>query len=181
FAGPGFLAETFNMSQSRGYSSKGTGQVIADTRIGCTTCAQQDAPSTMYAADDAKMVNAPIFHVNGDDPEAVMFVTQIALDYRMTFRKDVVIDLVCYRRHGHNEADEPAVTQPMMYRAVRELPTTRELYARKLAQEGVLDFESAQARVAAYQKALDAGDCVVPNFLPREKSKYRYDDWTPYV
>jgi 2-oxoglutarate dehydrogenase E1 component len=181
FAGQGVVAETFNMSQSRGYSTKGSVHIIVNNQIGFTTSAQQDARSTMYAADVAKMVNAPIFHVNGDDPEAVMFVTQIALDYRMTFRKDVVIDLVCYRRHGHNEADEPAVTQPLMYRAIRELPTTRELYARKLADAGVIDLESAQARVAAYQKALDAGDCVVPNYLPREKSKYHYDDWTPYI
>jgi 2-oxoglutarate dehydrogenase E1 component len=181
FAGQGVVAEMFNMSQARGYTTKGTLHVIVNNQIGFTTSAQHDARSTMYASDMAKMVGAPIFHVNADDPEAVMFVTQIALDYRMTFRKDVVIDLICYRRHGHNEADEPSVTQPMMYRAIRELPTTRELYARKLANEGVLDANDAQERVSTYQKALDAGDCVVPNFLAREQAKHSYDDWTPYI
>ncbi|MFL6653138.1 MAG: 2-oxoglutarate dehydrogenase E1 component [Sulfurifustaceae bacterium] len=181
FAGQGVVAETFNMSQARGYTTKGTVHIIVNNQIGFTTSAAQDARSTTYASDVAKMIGAPIFHVNADDPEAVMFVTQVAIDYRMTFRKDVVIDLICYRRHGHNEADEPAVTQPMMYRAIRQLPTTRDLYARKLAKEGVLDLDSAQERIAAYQKALDAGDSVVPNLLPREKSRHHYDDWTPYI
>jgi 2-oxoglutarate dehydrogenase E1 component len=181
FAGQGVVAETFNMSQSRGYTTKGTIHIIVNNQIGFTTSAQQDARSTMYASDVAKMVGAPIFHVNGDDPEAVMFVTQIALDYRMTFRKDVVIDLVCYRRHGHNEADEPSVTQPMMYHAIRQLPTTRERYAAKLAADGVIDADAAQRRVAEYQRALDAGDIVVPNYIAREQTKYSYDDWAPYI
>jgi 2-oxoglutarate dehydrogenase E1 component len=181
FAGQGVVAETFNMSQARGYSTKGTVHIVVNNQIGFTTSAQQDARSTMYAADVAKMVGAPIFHVNGDDPEAVMFITQIALDYRVTFRKDVVIDLVCYRRHGHNEADEPSVTQPIMYRAIRELPTTRELYARKLIAEGLIDADDAEARISTYQQALDASASVVPNFLPREKARHSYDDWTPYI
>ena len=182
FAGQGVVMESLNMSQSRGFTARGTVHIIVNNQIGFTTSVQSDARSTMYASDVAKMVGAPIFHVNGDDPEAVMFVTQIALDYRMTFRKDVVIDLVCYRRHGHNEADEPAKTQPLMYQHIRQLPTTRELYARKLTAEGVIDADDAQARATAYQKALDAGDSVVPNFLPRENVRYPYYvDWTPYI
>jgi 2-oxoglutarate dehydrogenase E1 component len=181
FAGQGVVMETFNMSQSRGYSTKGTLHVIVNNQIGFTTSAQADARSTLYASDVAKMVGAPIFHVNGDDPEAVLFMAQIALDYRMTFRKDVVIDLVCYRRHGHNEAEDPAVTQPLMYRRIKELPTTRELYARKLAADGAVGPEDGAERVAAYQRALDAGEVVAPNFLPREQVRYSYVDWNPYL
>jgi 2-oxoglutarate dehydrogenase E1 component len=181
FAGQGVVMETFNMSQSRGYSTKGTVHVIVNNQIGFTTSAQADARSTTYASDVAKMVGAPIFHVNGDDPEAVLFVAEIALDYRMTFRKDVVIDLVCYRRHGHNEAEDPAVTQPLMYRRIKELPTTRDLYARKLVAQGVIAEDSATERVAGYQRALDAGEVVAPNFLPRGRVRYSYVDWNPYL
>jgi 2-oxoglutarate dehydrogenase E1 component len=181
FAGQGVVMETFNMSQSRGYSTRGTVHVIVNNQIGFTTSAQADARSTLYASDVAKMVSAPIFHVNGDDPEAVLFVAQIALDYRMTFRKDVVVDLVCYRRHGHNEAEDPAITQPLMYRRIKELPTTRELYARKLTADGAVGPDDGAERVAAYQRALDAGEVVAPNFLPREQVRYSYADWNPYL
>ncbi|HEX7044925.1 MAG TPA: 2-oxoglutarate dehydrogenase E1 component [Burkholderiales bacterium] len=181
FAGQGVVMETFNMSQARGYSNKGTLHIIVNNQIGFTTSAPHDARSTRYASDVAKMIEAPIFHVNGDDPEAVLFAAEIALDYRMTFRKDVVIDLVCYRRHGHNEAEEPSVTQPVMYRRIKELPTTRELYARKLAAEGVIEAADAEQRFSAYQKALEAGDVVAPNFLPREQVRYSYTDWNPYI
>ena len=181
FAGQGVVMETLNMSQSRGYSTKGTVHVIVNNQIGFTTSAQADARSTLYAADVAKMVGAPIFHVNGDDPEAVLFIAQIALDYRMTFRKDVVIDITCYRRHGHNEAEDPAVTQPLMYRRIKELPTSRELYARKLEAEGVIEVDGGAERIAAYQRALDAGEVVAPNFLTREQVHYSYVDWNPYL
>ena len=181
FAGQGVVMETLNMSQSRGYSTKGTIHVIVNNQIGFTTSAQADARSTMYAADVAKMVGAPIFHVNGDDPEAVLFVGQVALDYRMTFRKDVVIDLTCYRRHGHNEAEDPSVTQPLMYRRIKELPTTRELYARKLVAEGVIEENGGAERIASYQAALDAGEVVAPHFLPRDQVRYSYVDWNPYL
>ncbi len=181
FAAQGVVMETLNLSQARGYSTRGTVHVIVNNQIGFTTSAPHDARSMPYASDVAKMIEAPIFHVNGDDPEAVLFAAQIALDYRMTFRKDVVIDLVCYRRHGHNEAEEPSITQPVMYRRIKELPTTRELYARTLIAAGLTDAADAQQRVAAYQRALDAGDVVAPNFLPREQVRHSYTDWNPYL
>ncbi len=182
FAGQGVVMETFNMSQSRGYSTKGTVHIVLNNQIGFTTSHQQDARSTLYCSDIAKVVGAPIFHVNGDDPEAVLFVTQIAFDYRMTFHKDVVIDLYCYRRHGHSEADEPTVTQPLMYRRIRELPTTRALYAQRLSQARVTGADEAAVVGQEYQQQLESGVCVAPRILPKEKAGYAYGtDWSPYV
>jgi len=182
FAGQGVVMETFNMSQSRGFSTKGTVHIIVNNQIGFTTSQQQDARSTLYSSDVAKMVNAPIFHVNADDPEAVAFVAQLALNYRMTYRKDVVIDLVCYRRHGHSEADEPTVTQPLMYQRIQEQPTCRALYAQKLIDEGQLDIEQEAARRLFYRQSLDAGDCVAPEVIPKHQTKYPYAaDWTAYL
>jgi 2-oxoglutarate dehydrogenase E1 component len=182
FAGQGVVMETFSMSQARGYSTKGTVHIVVNNQIGFTTSQQQDARSTPYCTDIAKVVDAPIFHVNGDDPEAVLFVTEIAFDYRMTFHKDVVIDLYCYRRHGHSEADEPTVTQPLMYQRIRELPTTRALYAQRLAQAGVASAETAAGMVRRYQEQLDVGAGVTPHVVSREEAGYAYGtDWTRYV
>lgn len=182
FAGQGVVMETFNMSQARGYSTKGTVHVIVNNQIGFTTSHQQDARSTLYASDVAKMVGAPIFHVNADDPEACLFIAQVAIDYRMTFRKDVVIDLVGYRRHGHSEADEPTVTQPVMYRRIRELPTVRAQYARRLVDDGVITPANGDERVAAYSRALDAGAPVMPQYVRREQARYPHSpDWSPYL
>jgi len=182
FAGQGVVMETFNMSQSRGYSTKGTVHIVINNQIGFTTSLQQDARSTLYSTDIAKAVSAPIFHVNSDDPEAVLFVTQIALDYRMTFHKDVIIDLFCYRRHGHSEADEPTVTQPVMYRRIRELPTVRTIYAKRLMQSGVLTDEAAEEMPRAYQQRLESGVNVAPHLLDKGKSEYAHAaDWYPYA
>ncbi|MEM7292015.1 MAG: 2-oxoglutarate dehydrogenase E1 component [Pseudomonadota bacterium] len=182
FAGQGVVMETFNMADSRGYSTKGTIHIIVNNQIGFTTSNKLDSRSTFYSSDVAKMINAPIFHVNGDDPEAVFFVTQLALDFRMQFKKDVIIDMICYRRHGHNEADEPSATQPMMYKAIKALPTTRKLYGDKLTEEGVIAAGEADAMVASFRDELDAGHCVAENILEDANLGNEYTiDWRPYL
>ena len=182
FAGQGVVMETLNMSQTRGFSTKGTIHVVINNQIGFTTSTQKDARSTYYCTDVVKMVDAPIFHENGDDPDAVFFVTQLALDYRMTFQKDVVIDLVCYRRHGHNEADEPAVTQPMMYRHIRALPTTRALYASRLQSDGVIGEADARAMQQEVRARLEAGECMIAQIMPTHQVDTKYAvDWQPYL
>ncbi len=181
FSGQGVVMETFNMSQSRGFSTKGTIHIIINNQIGFTTSNQDEARSTLYCTDVAKMVNAPIFHVNADDPEAVMFVTRMAMDYRMRFFKDVIIDLVCYRRHGHSEADEPMATQPLMYQHISKLPTCRELYANRLKAEGLVDEGAIQDFIQRYRQALEQEHPVVDNLIPAEEANYPYvADWSDY-
>ena len=158
FAGQGVVMELLQMSQARGFAVGGTLHIVVNNQIGFTTSERDDARSTLYCTDVAKMVEAPVLHVNGDHPEAVVFCAQLAFDFRQRFGKDVVIDLVCYRRNGHNEADEPAATQPLMYQKIRAMPTTRELYARKLVADGVLEDADAQAMADAYRDKLDAGE-----------------------
>jgi 2-oxoglutarate dehydrogenase E1 component len=182
FSGQGVVMETLQMSQSRGYSTKGTIHIIVNNQIGFTTSNRNDVRSTQYCTDIAKMIDAPIFHVNGDDPEAVVMVTRLAFDYRMAFKKDVVIDMVCYRRHGHNEADEPKATQPMMYKTIHALDTTRGIYAKQLVDETVVTQAQADEMVADVRKALEAGGCVVPHKLADEAvDASEYMDWKPYV
>lgn len=180
FAGQGVVMETFQMSQTRAYKTGGTVHIVINNQIGFTISRADDARSTEYATEIAKMVQAPIFHVNGDDPEAVLFVTQMALDFRMQFHRDVVIDLFCYRRHGHNEADEPSGTQPLMYQAISKHKTPRSLYAEELVKQSVITEAEAQQRVDEYRDDLDNGRHVVRS-LVKEPNKALFVDWTPYI
>jgi 2-oxoglutarate dehydrogenase E1 component len=180
FAGQGVVMETFQLSQTRAFKTGGTIHIVINNQVGFTTSKKEDARSTEYCTDVAKMVQAPIFHVNGDDPEAVRFVTQLALDYRNEFNKDVVIDLVCYRRRGHNEADEPSGTQPLMYSKIKSQKTTRELYGERLVQEGVITADESKALDQDYRKALENGKHVAKS-LVMEPNRQMYVDWTPYL
>ncbi|NMY38680.1 MULTISPECIES: 2-oxoglutarate dehydrogenase E1 component [unclassified Pseudomonas] len=180
FAGQGVVMETFQMSQTRGFKTGGTVHLVINNQVGFTISNPLDSRSTEYCTDVAKMIQAPILHVNGDDPEAVMFVTQLAIDYRMQFKRDVVIDLFCYRRRGHNEADEPNGTQPLMYQQIAKQRTTRELYADRLTQEGVVDADRVQAKIDEYRNALDNGLHVVKS-LVKEPNKELFVDWRPYL
>jgi 2-oxoglutarate dehydrogenase E1 component len=182
FSGQGVVMELFQMSQARGYAVGGTIHIVVNNQVGFTTSNPLDTRSTHYCTDVAKIVSAPVLHVNGDDPEAVLFCAQVALDYRQTFKRDVVIDLVCYRRHGHNEADEPAATQPLMYQIIRARPTTRELYARKLEAEGVIAAGEAKALSDSYRAALEQGRPVVAELTTVDPSQAGVAvDWTPYL
>ena len=180
FAGQGVVMETFQMSQTRAYRTGGTVHIVVNNQVGFTTSRREDSRSTEYCTDVAKMVQAPIFHVNADDIEAVNFVTQLAMDYRYEFKRDIVIDLICYRRRGHNEADEPSATQPLMYAQITQQKTTRALYAAKLVSEGMLSDADAKGMEEAYRAALDAGQPVVKT-LVREPDSKLFVDWTPYL
>ncbi len=188
FAGQGVVMETMQLSQARGFYTGGTLHLIINNQVGFTTSEPSDTRSTMYCSDVAKMLEAPIFHVNGDDPEAVLFVTRLAAAYRQRFHKDVVIDLVCYRRLGHNEADEPAATQPVMYKVIRQHPTTRKIYADKLVAEGVLSDAEANELVEEYRRRLDEGHPTTQSTLGMIGNKYTVDwsryqttDWTEHT
>ena len=186
FSGQGVVMEAFNMAQTRGYRIHGTIHIVINNQIGFTTSTQFDSRSTYYPTDVAKMINAPILHVNGDDPEAVIFAAQVAMDYRLQFKKDIVIDLVCYRRHGHNEADEPAMTQPVMYAKIRNMKTTQELYAEKLSNEGLISGSEAKERIQAYKDRLSAGQPAVntldyssvPEHFKVSWDAFKGRDWT---
>ena len=180
FSGQGVVFETFQMSQTRAYKTGGTVHIVINNQVGFTTSRAEDARSTHYCTDVAKFVGAPVFHVNGDDPEAVMFVTQLAMDYRYEFNKDVVIDLVCYRRRGHNETDEPSSTQPLMYQIIKKHKTTRTLYAAQLVNEGVLTQAESDAMASSYRASLDQGEQVVNELVSTPDSSL-FVDWSPYL
>ena len=178
FIGLGVNQATFNMSQTRGYSTGGTIHFVINNQVGFTTSDPRDTRSTLYCTDIAKMVSAPILHVNGDDPEAVCHAAQIALDYRTTFQKDIVIDLVCYRKLGHNEGDDPTLTQPLMYKKVAAHPGSRAVYAEQLIKEGVVTKEEAEKLISDYRAAMDKGDRI-QEILPEQKREHAVD-WSKY-
>ncbi|MEO6270566.1 MAG: 2-oxoglutarate dehydrogenase E1 component, partial [Lautropia sp.] len=180
FAGQGVVMETLNLTETRGYGTRGTVHIVINNQIGFTTSDARDSRSTLYCTDVVKSIEAPVLHVNGDDPEAVVFATKIALDYRMQFRKDVVVDIICFRKLGHNEQDTPSVTQPLMYKKISQHPGTRSLYADKLVAQGVVEEAYGQGLMNGFRDAMDAGkhtyDPVITNF----KSKFAVD-WLPFL
>jgi 2-oxoglutarate dehydrogenase E1 component len=180
FIGQGVVTETLGLSKTPAYGTGGTIHVVVNNQIGFTTSHPQEARSTLYCTEVAKLIQAPIFHVNGDDPDAVLFVTRLALDYRMTFHNDVVIDLVCYRRQGHNEADEPMMTQPEMYQRIRSIPTTRALYAERLQEDGLIDAARPEQLREEYRQSLDQGRVVVREFLHGSRTGYEAH-WEQYL
>jgi 2-oxoglutarate dehydrogenase E1 component len=180
FAGQGVVTETFQLSQTNGFRTGGTVHIVINNQIGFTTSRPSDSRSTDYCSDVAKMIEAPIFHVNADDPEKVLFVTRLALQYRQKFKKDVVIDLVCYRRHGHNEADEPSATQPIMYGRIREHETTRALYAEKLVAQQIIGTEGVDALQDAYRDRLDRGEPVPKSTLGMIGNEFTVN-WSKYL
>ena len=180
YSGQGVVMETLNLAQTRGFGTGGTVHIIVNNQIGFTTSDPRDVRSTLYSSDISKMLEVPIFHVNGDDPEAVCLATEIALDYRMKFGRDVVIDLVCYRRLGHNEQDEPMVTQPLMYKCIHQHPTTRKIYSDKLAAEKVIPADGGDAMVQNFRTALDGGFHTNQTILSNYKPPFEVD-WKRYL
>lgn len=179
FAGQGVVMETFSMSQARWFMVGGSIHIVINNQVGFTTSNTKDSRSTIYCTDVAKMVEAPILHVNGNDPEAAYFAGLFAIDYRNTFKRDIVIDLVCYRRHGHNEADEPSATQPVMYKVIKAMPTPALIYAKKLVSEGLIDEELEKNIANAYRQALDEGKTVVK--VDNNKSAEFPVNWDPFM
>ena len=180
FAGQGVVMETFQMSQTRGFKTGGSVHIIVNNQIGFTTHKQIDARSTEYCTEVAKMIQAPILHVNGDDPEAVIFATQLAADYRMEFRKDVVIDLICYRRRGHNEAEEPMKTQPLMYQKIRAQNTVCAAFSEKMVADGVVQTDAIDAMTERYRSRLESGESVALDLVHEPDTKL-FVDWAPYL
>ncbi len=180
FAGQGVVMETLALAQTRGYFTGGTVHVVINNQIGFTTSDPRDTRSTLYCTDVVKMVEAPVLHVNGDDPEAVVLATQMALDYRQEFSKDVVVDIVCFRKLGHNEQDTPALTQPLMYKKIAQHPGTRKMYADKLVAQGILTPEGPDAIAKAFRAAMDEGKHAHSPVLTNYKSKFAVD-WAPFL
>jgi 2-oxoglutarate dehydrogenase E1 component len=180
FAGQGVVMETLNLAQTRGYGTGGTVHIVINNQIGFTTSDPRDSRSTLYCSDVVKMIEAPVLHINGDDPEAVVLATQIAMDYRVQFKKDIVLDIICYRKLGHNEQDTPALTQPLMYKKIGQHPGTRKLYADKLAAQGTIALDAGDKMVAAFRDAMDAGKHTVDPVISNFKNKYAVD-WLPFL
>ncbi len=180
FAGQGVVMETLNLAQTRGYGTGGTVHIVINNQIGFTTSDPRDTRSTLYCSDVVKMIEAPVLHVNGDDPEAVIHATQIALDFRMQFQKDVVVDIICFRKLGHNEQDTPALTQPLMYKKIGQHPGTRKVYADKLAMQGTIEADGGDLMVKDYRQAMDEGRRTIDPVISNYKNKYAVD-WMPFL
>jgi 2-oxoglutarate dehydrogenase E1 component len=180
FGGQGVVQETLAFSQTRGYRTGGTVHIVINNQIGFTTSDPRDLRSTWYCSDVVKMIEAPVLHVNGDDPEAVVWAMQLCMDYRAEFKKDVVLDIVCFRKLGHNEQDTPALTQPLMYKKIAAHPGTRKLYADRLVAQGAIPADLPDAMVKAYRAAMDEGRHTVDPVLTNFKSKYA-TDWSPFL
>jgi 2-oxoglutarate dehydrogenase E1 component len=179
FAGQGVIMETLALAQTRGYYTGGTVHIVINNQVGFTTSDPRDSRSTLYCTDAVKMIESPVLHVNADDPEAVVFATQLALEYRQQFKHDVVLDIICFRKLGHNEQDTPSLTQPLMYKKIAQHPGTRKLYADKLAAQG-LGESLGDDMVKAYRAAMDAGKHMEELTISNYKNKYAVD-WSPYV
>jgi 2-oxoglutarate dehydrogenase E1 component len=179
-AGQGVNQEMLNFAQTRGYGVGGTVHIVVNNQVGFTTSDPRDYRSGHYCTDIFKMVDAPIFHVNGDDPEAVALVTQLAVEYRQQFQKNVVIDIICFRKLGHNEQDEPMVTQPLMYKIIAKHPGTRKLYGDKLIAEGVLPADGPDQMIAQFRQHLDKGELLYNPVLAGYKHPNTID-WTPFL
>src|SRR5918993_4183128 len=180
FAGQGVVMETLALAETRGYFTGGTVHIVINNQIGFTTSDPRDVRSTLYCTDVVKMIECPVLHVNGDDPEAVVLATQLALDFRQEFNSDVVIDIVCFRRLGHNEQDTPAVTQPLMYKKIAQHPGTRKVYADKLITQGTISAEQAEQMLKDFRAAMDAGRSTSDPVLTNYKSKFAVD-WSPFL
>ncbi|MDB5855160.1 MAG: sucA [Herminiimonas sp.] len=180
FAGQGVVMETLNLAQTRGYFTGGTVHIVINNQIGFTTSDPRDSRSTLYCSDVVKMIEAPVLHVNGDDPEAVVFATQVALDFRMEFKRDVVVDIVCFRKLGHNEQDTPALTQPLMYKKIAQHPGTRKLYADKLVAQNAISADGGDVMVKEFRDAMDAGRHTIDPVISNFKGKYAVD-WSPFL
>ena len=180
FSGQGVVMESLQMSQTRGFYVGGTIHVIVNNQIGFTTSNVNDSRSTDYSSDVAKMIQAPVIHVNGDDPEMVVNATKIACKYRNKFKKDIVIDLFCYRRRGHNEADDPSATQPLMYKKISEHPSVLKQYEENLISKGILTKEKAKDIKVSYRKSLEGGKSVAKN-LAKKPNDSLWFDWQPFM
>jgi 2-oxoglutarate dehydrogenase E1 component len=180
FAGQGVVMETLNLAQTRGYGTGGTLHIVINNQIGFTTSDPRDSRSTLYCSDVVKMIEAPVLHVNGDDPDAVVYATEMALDFRKQFGMDIVVDIICFRKLGHNEQDTPSVTQPLMYSKIGQHPGTRKLYAEKLATQSVLDAAGSDLLIANFRKAMDEGRHTVDPVISNFKGKFAVD-WAPFL